>query len=223
MAHDSAPDETATRLRESIDNALAKKDRAAAVKTVLDAVQGNRLGVDELYTRVLVPLLQDTGAQWQEGSTRIWEEHFATSVVRTIVESLAVEVAQTAEHTPRLGKTAVLACPPGEQHELGLRMLADRMTLAGWNAHFLGADTPVEEIAAAARALGADVVALSVATHYNRLLLRESLDRLRALLPDVRIGVGGPAFAHDPEARPEDSITEAELGLDGASERARRG
>jgi methanogenic corrinoid protein MtbC1 len=91
-------------------------------------------------------------------------------------------------------------------------MLADRLVLHGWDAHFLGADTPVEEIAAAARELRADVVALSAATHYNRMLLRDVLARLHRELPDVRVGVGGPAFANDPELAAE-VLTEADLGL----------
>lgn len=208
---DSASSQLA--LRATLDERLAARDRAGAVSAVRDAVTEGRIDIDSLYTHVLVPLLIDTGAAWQQGSKRVWEEHFATATVRTIVESLYLEVAEQAKQRPRLGKTVILACPAGEQHELGLRMLADRMTLAGWDAHFLGADTPAAEIAAAATALNAELVALSAATHYNRLLLREVLDELHRLLPNARIGVGGPAFAHDGSMQPDELLTEADLGL----------
>ena len=113
----------------------------------------------------------------------VWEEHFATAMVRTIVESLFLDVREKAAAGPRLGKVAVLACPPGEYHDLGLRMLTDRMQLHGWDAYFLGADTPVDEIVSAAQTFKADLVALSAATHYNRLLLREVVDGAQATAP----------------------------------------
>lgn len=213
---DSASSQVA--LRAILDERLAAHDRAGAVSAVRDAVTEDRIDIDSLYTQVLVPLLVDTGTAWQQGNKRVWEEHFATSTVRTIVESLQLEVAERAGRLPRPDKTVVLACPPGEQHELGLRMLADRMSLAGWNAYFLGADTPADEIAAAAVAVNADLVALSAATHYNRLLLREVLDELHRLLPGTRIGVGGPAFAHDGGMQPDELLTEADLGLSPAAD-----
>ena len=40
--------------------------------------------------------------------------------------------------------TAVLACAPGERHELGLLALAVLLQADGWLAVYLGADTPLE-------------------------------------------------------------------------------
>lgn len=203
--------------REQLDDALSRKDRMAAVDTALSAVREGRLGIDELYTRVLAPLLIDTGSAWSQGRTEVWEEHFATATVRTIVEALYPSVVAAAADIPRNGKSIVLACPSGEAHDLGLRMLTDRLTLAGWTAHFLGADTPTGEIVAAARGLHADVVALSVATHYNRAMLREVIGELKHELPGVRVGVGGPAFSHDRSWPADELIDEHILGLDAAA------
>lgn len=205
-------DATVTRVRETIDGALASHDRPSAVAVAVEAVRSGALDVPTLYVRVLTPLLVDTGAAWQAGTTAVWEEHYASATVRTVVESLYLDVQRAAEAVPRNGKVALLACPREEVHELGLRMLADRLTLAGWQSHFLGADTPTEELVAAARALHADVIALSAATHYNRAMLCGVVDELAAALPGVRVGAGGPSFAH---CTLDDSrfLTEAELGL----------
>lgn len=189
--------ETVSELRAALDSALASRDRAAAIAASLDAVQAGRIGVPDLYTRVLCPLMADTGAAWQQGTTRVWEEHYATATVRTIVEALAPRVAEEAARAPRRSETVLLACPPDEYHDLGLRMLLDRFQLAGYDAHFLGASTPVTEICNAAEELGATLVVLSASTHYHRVRLREVIEGLRRGLPDgVRIAVGGPAFAH---------------------------
>lgn len=201
-------------LRVRLDAAIAAHDRAQAVSTVLDAVRSNSVELDAVYTDVLTPLLVDTGTAWQAGTTQVWEEHFASSVVRTVIEALHAEVAESAARMHGTARTAVLACPSGEQHDLGLRMLADRLALRGWNAYFLGADTPASEVIAAAKTLGADLVALSAATHYNLVLLRAFVDTVKAGVPGVRVGVGGPAFACSHEWPVEDLLDTRELGLD---------
>ena len=45
---------------------------------------------------------------------------------------------------------AVLACAPGEQHEIGLLMLAVLLRADGWQVAYLGADTPVLDAVALA-------------------------------------------------------------------------
>lgn len=186
------PASDTVQLRERIDAALAARDRATAVGAALDAVRDG-LEIACLYAEVLVPLMIDMGAQWQAGRTAVWEEHFASATVRTIVESLYPEV-QSAAPADRSRGTAVLACPPQEQHDLGLRMLSDRMELAGWRVVFLGADTPADEIVAAAEAALADTVVLTGSTHYHRTMLRALVEDLDARLGSARVLVGGPAF-----------------------------
>ncbi|TLM98241.1 MAG: hypothetical protein FDZ75_02785 [Actinobacteria bacterium] len=200
-------------LLDELSRLTAAHDRTAAVDVALTAVRSGAISIDALHEEVLVPLLVGTGAAWQRGEKAVWDEHFTSATVRTIVESLYLDVAEKAASVPANGRTVVLACPPGEQHDLGLRMLADRLMVRGWKVYFLGADTPIDDIAAAAKALGADLVALSVATHYNRTLLRTEMECLKRLLPSVRVGVGGPAFAADRTWPAEELLSEAELGL----------
>lgn len=205
MGHDTASADTpdaayaaARPLRAAIDAHLASRDRAATVIAALHAVDSGALGVADLYTLVLAPLLADTGSAWQRGATRVWEEHHASATVRTVIEALAPRVIALSAETPTRDTTVLLACPPGEYHDLGLRMLLDRFLLAGYTAHFLGADTPVCEICHAAETLEADLVVLSASTHYHRVSLRQVVEDLARDLPDsTRIAVGGPAFARD--------------------------
>lgn len=204
-------------LRSKLDGFLATRDKTAAVSAALDAVRSGNIGIADLYTQVLVPLMTDVGSEWQHGTRAVWEEHLATATVRTIVEALYPDVASAAAAVPATGKLALLAAPSGEQHDLGLRMLADRFMLAGWRVVYLGADTPAEDLADAAERTNADLVVLSAATHYNRTLLRAVLDDLKRRMPNVRIGVGGPAFAHDTAWPAEELLDPADLGLPGAA------
>jgi methanogenic corrinoid protein MtbC1 len=211
------PTPAATALRQTIDSALAKRDRAAAVAAATSAVDRGDLDVVALYDQVLIPLMVDTGAQWQSGTTRIWEEHFATATVRVIIDALYPAVARSAAAAPARSDSVLLACPPDEAHELGLRMLADRFEIAGWRTYYLGADTPVAEIVDAAGALDVDLVVLSASTHYNRLLLRDVIDEVAAGLPGVRLVAGGAAFVCDDCDWPaellfDDSLIETGVG-----------
>ena len=56
----------------------------------------------------------------------------------------------------------VCATPNGQRHEIGALLGAVMAAAAGWRITFLGADLPVEEIAAAAVSLRADGVAISL-------------------------------------------------------------
>lgn len=177
-----------------IDRLIHARDRAGAIQLARDTVTAGTLTIPQLYALVLSPLMQLTGARWHAGDEEVWEEHYTTAVVRTIVESLFAEVAARAAEP--LGKTLVLACPAEEFHDLGLRMLADRFQLAGYRVHFLGAATPLEELVGAARTLNADAVLLSASTHFHRLRVREYADALVEAIPGITVWAGGPAFAH---------------------------
>jgi methanogenic corrinoid protein MtbC1 len=114
--------------------------------------------------------------------------------VRTIVEILYPGVLKAKAEAEPSGRSVLLACPPEEGHDLGLRMVSDRFDMAGWTTYFLGPDTPVDEIADAASRLGVDAVVMSSSTHFHRLAVRHAVDALKRQLPAVDIWVGGPAF-----------------------------
>lgn len=203
-------------LRTRIESAILRGDRSTAVRTALSATRDGSISVPQLYVDVLSPLLTSIGSAWAHGTERVWQEHFASHAVRTIVESLYLDIQAQAERVPKRGIHVLLACPPQEQHELGLRMLADRFELGGYDVTFLGADTPLDEIVAAARTLGAGLVALSVSTVFERVELRCFIDTLREQLPESRIVVGGPAFSLDRPWPAEEFLDPHELGLPGS-------
>jgi methanogenic corrinoid protein MtbC1 len=178
--------------------ALAEHDKATAVRAAVEVVSSGAMSIPVLYRDVLTKLLAKTGEAWQRGETSIWEEHLASAAVRTIVEIVYPGVLKAKAGIAPAGRTVLLACPPEEAHDLGLRMVADRFDMAGWTTYYLGADTPVREIAAAARGLSVDAVVMSSSTHFHRLAVRHAVDALKKELPEVRIWVGGPAFVGAP-------------------------
>jgi MerR family transcriptional regulator, light-induced transcriptional regulator len=188
-------DGSAAAVFDAVAAALAAHDKATAVHVAVDAVGTGRITIPELYRDVLTAILAAAGTAWQRGTVAIWEEHLASATVRTIVEMLYPAVQKARVQAAPAGRSVLLACPPEEAHDLGLRMVSDRFDMAGWTTYFLGPDTPVDEIADAAGRLGVHAIVMSSSTHWHRLEVRHAVDQLKRLLPGVDVWVGGPAFA----------------------------
>lgn len=195
----AGPPSVVAELFQDLSRHLLVRDKPTFVRTAVEAVTSQRLSIAELYRDVLTPLLADLGAGWQEGHVAVWEEHMATAMVRTVVEILYPGVLKAKLTVPPTGRRVLLAAPPEEAHDLGLRMVSDRFDMAGWTTYLLGADSPIDEIVDAARKLHVDAVVLSSATHFHRVALRAFVDQLERELPQVRVWVGGSAFVYGGE------------------------
>ncbi|HEV2060868.1 MAG TPA: MerR family transcriptional regulator [Solirubrobacteraceae bacterium] len=90
---------------------------------------------------VVLPALVEIGLRWERNEISVGHEHFASH----LIERRLLSMAQGWEAGE--GPLALLACAPGERHTLGLvcfgLVLADR----GWRIAYLGADTPIDQIA----------------------------------------------------------------------------
>ena len=121
---------------------------------VLDSVlQGMTL--DAALSDVVVPYLHELGERWQRGDASVEEEHFASGVLRGRLLGLARGWGQG------LGPRVLLACAPGEHHDLGLITFGLALRARGWRIGFLGQDTPVASVANAAEAFEPSLVVVS--------------------------------------------------------------
>jgi DNA-binding transcriptional MerR regulator len=127
------------------------EDRAHAV---LDTAFTER-SVESAIIDVLLPLFVRVGEMWELGRIGIAQEHFASSLVRRRLGALSLTWGVGN------GPVAVLACPPGEFHDIVLLSFGVLLGRAGWRVRYLGPDTPVHSLAAAARLTAADAVVLA--------------------------------------------------------------
>ncbi len=125
---DYARDPALEAVYRAVAAALAEHDKATAVRTAVEAVTTGAVAIPALYRDVLARILMDTGAAWQGGKVAIWEEHLASATVRTIVEILYPGVLKVKAAATSSGRTVLLACPPEEGHDLGLRMVSTGST-----------------------------------------------------------------------------------------------
>jgi MerR family transcriptional regulator, light-induced transcriptional regulator len=143
----------------------------------------------DFLERYMGPFLVEVGARWQRGELRIYEEHVASERAR---EFLSLQWRRLAER-PRTPTrpSVILATPCGEPHVLGLHMAAWMVARAGAHIGFLGADTPMAEVALAVKHYAAQGVVLSVAAGYRGDLAQQLLQLASQLSPRVSIAVGG--------------------------------
>jgi methylmalonyl-CoA mutase cobalamin-binding subunit len=86
----------------------------------------------------------------------------------------------------------VLATLPGEHHLLPLDMVGVYLSASDASPRMLGADTPALEIAAAARAMRADAVGVSISAAADRDACAANLEELIGELPrKTELWVGG--------------------------------
>ena len=127
------------------------EDRAHAV---LDTAFVER-SIESAIIDVLLPLFVRVGEMWELGRIGIAQEHFASSLVRRRLGALSLTWGVGT------GPVAVLACPPGEFHDIVLLSFGVLLGRAGWRIRYLGPDTPIHSLSQAARLTQADAVVLA--------------------------------------------------------------
>ena len=73
----------------------------------------------------------------------------------------------------------VVTCVSGEQHQIGARMLADFLEMAGWDTFFLGADTPISGTLQQVAERAPHVLALSVTMPFHVQAVADLIARIR--------------------------------------------
>ena len=148
-------------------------------------------GVVATFVDVVLPLLHEIGAAWERGTHTVAQEHFASQVIRGWLTAEALSGA--AEHGPGISPV-VLACPPGERHDLGLLCFHVLITRAGVPSRFLGSDTPLPGLGDVCRVVAASGVV--VAATRSRVFEAHG-GALRMLASHYPLAIGGAGA--DPE------------------------
>jgi excisionase family DNA binding protein len=171
---------------------------------VIEAAMASGLEPGEIYVRVLAPSLHDIGASWRSGDITIDQEHLASTVAATVIGRLGPRFV----HRGRKKGVVLVAMPPGERHGLGVAMLADILTDAGYEVLNLGPDTPTASFVGALREAGSlAAVVVSVVNIERRPAAQRLLAAARRERPSVPRLIGGNAIRDEPMA--------LDLGADG--------
>ena len=152
-----------------------------------------RMGLATFVTDLVAPLTTAVGEAWAQGRFEVFEEHLYTEVITGVLRHA---IASLAPQPVPQGPKVLLTTVPQEQHSLGLLMVEALLALEGCTCVSLGTQTPLTDIAQAALAHRADVVALSFSNLHKPAMVQASLRELRAQMPAATaLWVGGACAA----------------------------
>lgn len=169
--------------------ALLAADRSGAEDAVERALDA---GIGPIAVQVLViePAMRGIGESWEHNEITVADEHLATAICHQVMARMfdALIVAP-----PRSRERVLLAAVEGQEHVLGLRMIADVLDGAGYYVQYLGASVPVDALRQFAAEHEPAVTGLSYSVAINMEFLVESLFAIREATPESRIMLGGQA------------------------------
>jgi DNA-binding transcriptional MerR regulator/methylmalonyl-CoA mutase cobalamin-binding subunit len=174
--------------REEVDRAmeLARAANAPQLESFLRRAAAS-FGVPVFLDGLAAPLLRRMGEEWEAGRLTPAQERVATAIIQRVLDG-AIQFLAPPYDAPNL----LLATPAGEHHVMGSVLAAAAAAADGWRVTYLGPDLPAGEVAAAAVAVDARVVGVSVVYPRDRDLVLGELRTLRSRLPaSVPLIAGG--------------------------------
>jgi methanogenic corrinoid protein MtbC1 len=184
---DTPPSDATDRPRRGV---LADDLRAAldlldepAAQAVLDRLMSD-FTLAAVLRDVVLPYLAELGERWASGEVTIIQEHFASNVIRGRLAGLARGWGDGE------GPRAVLACPPGELHDLPLLIFGIILNRCGWRVEYFGVNTPIVELVNDARRSPPELIVVAASAHVHLAAISDDLERLAAVAPLVLAGAG---------------------------------
>lgn len=182
----SAPSSLIDDTRARLLSAIESYDEAAVQAALDDGLAA--FGLEAFVRELILPTLTAVGRGWQQGSLQISQEHFASNLIRARLLALARLWGRGS------GPLALLACAPGEQHDISLLAFGLVLRSHGWRILFLGADTPLSTLQETARTTGPAVIVLVT---FDTALVRSDGTALRRLARIAPLFLSGPGASPD--------------------------
>lgn len=176
--------------------AFLEKDTEEADQIIGEALASTN--PETLILEVLAPTLAHIGHSWETEGLSIAVEHLATNFVRNRLMQWMLT-----SPPARSGKPIVMACGPGEWHEMSLLIMATLLRRRRWPIAYLGQSMPLDDLARFIDEIKPSLILLVAMTEDTALQLRD----WPKWLPDAAqtgrpiVAYGGRVFVEDPGLR----------------------
>jgi DNA-binding transcriptional MerR regulator/methylmalonyl-CoA mutase cobalamin-binding subunit len=133
---------------------------------------------------IVLPTLVEIGTRWESAEITVGHEHFASHLIERRLLALAKgwEAGR--------GPLALLACPSGERHTLGLVCFGLLLAGRGWRIAYLGADTPLDQVLDVSSSLKPEVVVLCALDQLHLAASIAAIEELSARYRTILAGGG---------------------------------
>lgn len=174
-------------------SALLRGNRAGCNERVFRLADAG-ISAEVLYTDLFQRSLYQVGELWEQGKISVAVEHLATAITEQLLANLFPKLLSG---RVKNGHKAIISCAVNEYHQVGARMVADIMEGYGWDAAFLGANTPADALLLMIQERKPDVVGLSASITPSLDHLVKMVEVVQANFYSQDIFVGGHAFIHE--------------------------
>ena len=168
---------------------LLEGNKSACYKIIQQLIDNNT-NILSIYLDYFQRSLYEIGELWEQNKISVAQEHLATSITANLMTLMYPTIFE-AEKT---GKKAIISCVANEYHQIGGKMVADIFEISGWDTYFLGANTPSGELIRYIEEKEPDLLALSLALHFNLPKLVEVINEVNQHFNELPVLVGGQAF-----------------------------
>lgn len=160
----------------------------------LNSVQANKMidmafamyGYEEVFHKVLTPVLYRMGSGWESGEITVAQEHFSTEVIMQRFTQF-FRVLPTDHQLPK-----VLAfCPEEENHHIGLMLFSLFLKKKGIDVIYLGANTPYTGLIELIKSKNISIVAISITHPDHAVQLKEWIEKCQRENAHLKFVVGG--------------------------------
>jgi methanogenic corrinoid protein MtbC1 len=149
---------------------------------VINRCMDRGASLPDVERHVIQPALYHIGERWQANEVSVAQEHLATAIVQSVMTVGLLR----ATPAPANHRRVLLACVAGNEHAVGLRMVADAFQLAGWEVRYLGANVPTVALIGHAMEWRPHLLGLSVAFAHQLPVVKAILAELDECLGSSR-------------------------------------
>ncbi|MFD2444807.1 MerR family transcriptional regulator [Bacillus sp. CGMCC 1.16607] len=163
----------------------------------LQTVQANEIidlafslhAFEDVFLKVLTPVLVRIGDEWEAGTIGVAQEHFASELIMQRFTNF-FRVLPSLEQLPKV----IAFCPEGEFHHIGLMLFSLFLRKKGHEVIYLGANTPYIGLMEIIKTKNISVIAISTTDSCH---IEKIMKWIRGCLqenPDLMFVLGGKGF-----------------------------
>lgn len=172
-------------------------DDQAATNTVR-SMMDRGVAVDAIYLDLLAPAARQLGFMWEDDECSFIDVTLGMGRLQRVIRELShVFQTESADDAQPVGHI-LLTCLPGEQHTLGLIMVAEFLIRDGFKV-YVGAPWSEADLLTLVSTEWFDVIGFSAGCESRLSALKREIHRIRGSSrnPDIRVLVGGQVFSLD--------------------------
>ncbi|MBM7580961.1 cobalamin B12-binding domain-containing protein [Jeotgalibacillus terrae] len=146
----------------------------------------------DIFFGLLTPAMVEIGQKWQENEISVADEHLATTTCDFTLARYKHEVLlPRIQNKPQDQGRALFFCVEKEEHDLGIRMIAQIFEENGYEVRLMGANLPVEFVLTMAVKWEPDVIGMSASMLKQGERVPSYIQRLMERFEQTELLIGG--------------------------------